>query len=65
MRTSKSVTRKRTIGVVFALRAAVFLKRMKGFRWKQCAPRGCNRLFVLTLSATGFIAVLHVGILKQ
>ena len=33
--------------VVSALRASVFLKRMKGFRWKRCARKGCNQLFVL------------------
>lgn len=33
--------------VVTALRASVFLKRMKGFRWKRCARKGCNQLFVL------------------
>jgi hypothetical protein len=31
--------------VVSALRASVFLKRMKGFRWKRCARKECNQLF--------------------
>ena len=31
--------------VVDALRASIFLSRMRGFKWKRCARQGCNQLF--------------------
>jgi hypothetical protein len=31
--------------VVEALRASVFLSRMRGFKWKRCARTGCKELF--------------------
>jgi hypothetical protein len=31
--------------VVEALRASIFLSRIKGFPWKRCARKGCNQLF--------------------
>jgi hypothetical protein len=34
--------------VVDALRASVFLSRMRGFQWSRCARRGCEQLFEQT-----------------
>jgi hypothetical protein len=34
--------------VVDALRASIFLSRMRGFKWSRCARQGCNRLFEQT-----------------
>jgi hypothetical protein len=31
--------------VVEALRASIFLSRIRGFPWKRCARKGCNQLF--------------------
>lgn len=31
--------------LVGALRASIFLSRMRDFQWKRCARRGCNQLF--------------------
>jgi len=31
--------------VIDALRASIFLSRMRGFKWKRCARNGCNQLF--------------------
>jgi hypothetical protein len=31
--------------VVDALRASIFLSRMRGFKWNRCARQGCNQLF--------------------
>lgn len=34
--------------VVDALRASIFLSRMRGFKWNRCARQGCNQLFEQT-----------------
>jgi hypothetical protein len=31
--------------VVEALRASIFLSRIRGFQWKRCARKGCGQLF--------------------